>query len=324
MKRKTIQKVLASKMEEWINSIEDKEVRNLARKDTIVTGGSIASMLLNEPVKDFDIYFKTKKTCLAVADYYMSEFKKLRPEYSSARVIVGFPGGLGGLAEDLSEAELEEIEDMYDATRESDYENRVRIYIPSAGIAGQNPDEVDSDEAEAAKAVGVFDMLADEPEADEKKYRPVFLSENAITLSDKVQIVIRFHGSPEEIHGNYDFAHAMNYYEHNDKELVLKEEAMECLLNKTLIYRGSLYPICSLFRMRKFIKRGWNISAGQILKAAWQIHELDLTDRYVLTEQLTGVDAAYFSMLIDSLKDVDLSNVDAAYVCTVIDRIFGE
>jgi hypothetical protein len=36
---------------------EDEQVRKLALENTIVTGGSIASMLLNEKVNDFDIYF---------------------------------------------------------------------------------------------------------------------------------------------------------------------------------------------------------------------------------------------------------------------------
>ena len=40
---------------------------------------------------------------------------------------------------------------------------------------------------------------------DKPKYRPVFLSQNAITLSDRMQIVIRFHGLPNQIHDNYDF-----------------------------------------------------------------------------------------------------------------------
>nr|MCU0343906.1 T9SS type A sorting domain-containing protein [Ignavibacterium sp.] len=47
----------------------------------------------------------------------------------------------------------------------------------------------------------------------DKKYRPVFISENAITLSDKVQLVIRFYGTPAEIHDNYDYAHCMCYFD---------------------------------------------------------------------------------------------------------------
>ena len=68
MKTKTIEKVLQKKINEWLNSITDDRVRVLARKNTIVTGGSIASMLLNEPVNDYDIYFRNIETVIAVAN----------------------------------------------------------------------------------------------------------------------------------------------------------------------------------------------------------------------------------------------------------------
>ncbi|HXJ41375.1 MAG TPA: hypothetical protein VNH18_18985, partial [Bryobacteraceae bacterium] len=60
-----------------------------------------------------------------------------------------------------------------------------------------------------------------------------------------------------------------------------------------------------LFRLRKFIKRGWSINAGQILKIAFQVSELDLNNLEVLEDQLTGVDVAYFVQLITKLKEKD-------------------
>ena len=50
------------------------------------------------------------------------------------------------------------------------------------------------------------------PETDSKKYYPIYFSPNAISLSDQVQIVVRFHGTPEEIHSTFDFVHATNYF----------------------------------------------------------------------------------------------------------------
>ena len=52
MKAKTIKAVLRKKIDAWLASIEDESVRTLARKNTIVTGGCIASMLLKEKVND--------------------------------------------------------------------------------------------------------------------------------------------------------------------------------------------------------------------------------------------------------------------------------
>lgn len=75
MKTKTIKKILSNKIENWIESITDKKVKNAVRRDLIVTGGSIASMLLKEDVNDYDIYFKNKETVKLVSDYYVSKIK---------------------------------------------------------------------------------------------------------------------------------------------------------------------------------------------------------------------------------------------------------
>lgn len=295
MKPRTIRKVINAKIDEWLETIpiEESEVISAIKKDLIVTGGCIASMLLGEKINDFDAYFRTKESAAIVARYYVKKFdwKTVIP----AEIVVP-----------------------------SD-ENRVRIIIASIGSYGSGEGD-HPDAGEEEDTLGEYEFADDETL---EKYRPVFFSENAITLSNKIQLVTRFCGSPDEIHGNYDFVHAMNYFDYAKQELVLKPEALECLLSKTLIYRGSLYPICSLFRMRKFIDRGWKISAGEILKISWQIHELKLKELSVLREQLTGVDYLYFSELVKALEEADArgelntERFTSNYVNEIIDRIFN-
>ena len=195
--------------------------------------------------------------------------------------------------------------------REKD-NGRISIFISSDGIAEK--DYGDEDE--------------DLPAEDNTKqdYRPIFLTSNAITLSNKIQLVIRFFGSPEKIHENYDFVHCTNYWYSKTGELVLNQAALESLLSKELYYVGSKYPLCSLIRTRKFIKRGWNINAGQYLKMAMQLNELNLRDVETLEEQLIGVDITYFQMLIEALNERKEKNKDFAYdsgyIATIVDRIF--
>ena len=157
-------------------------------------------------------------------------------------------------------------------------------------------------------------------------YQPVFLSENAITLSDDIQIIIRFHGSAKEIHENFDFIHATCSYELFEDKLVLPPEALESLLSKDLQYHGSLFPICSMFRLRKFIQRGWSITGGQMLKIGWQISELDLSNLETLRDQLIGVDTFYFLQLISAIQEAKRDDssfkLDASYVGEIIDKIF--
>ena len=71
MQRKTIKRTLINKLEEWVGSIDDSALVSLIKRDTIVTGDSIASMLLGERVNDYDIYFKTLETTQRVAEYYV-------------------------------------------------------------------------------------------------------------------------------------------------------------------------------------------------------------------------------------------------------------
>ncbi|WP_395000387.1 hypothetical protein [Acinetobacter sp.] len=308
MKAKTIKAILSKKFNQWVESIESSEVKKLVKDNTIITGGSIASMLLKEEVNDFDLYFRNKETTLAVAKYYVDRFKAI----SQTK-----------FKKDGGEVEIE-IKDEPD---------RVKIYIKSAGIANEGGTdsyeyfESQPDEAAENYVQEVIDATAElddrgHTEEEKAKYRPVFLTANAITLSDRVQLVLRFFGEPDAIHENYDFVHCTNYWSSWDHNLVLRPAALEALLAKELRYVGSKYPVCSIIRLRKFIKRGWMINAGQILKMCMQVSQLDLSNVKVLEDQLIGVDAAYFMQIIAQLAAKDPEKVDFGYLMTIIDRIF--
>ena len=315
MKIKTIKKVLQSKFNDWANSITDETLREQVKKNTIITGGCIASMLLKEEINDFDVYFRNKETAIAVAKHYVKQFHP--PQ-------TGIECPISVMVED----------------------ERVKIVIKSSGIASENgtnrayqyfetPSNI---EGQGGSFVGevmqdpgaIEDTYQDTEKAalntgdepDKPKYRPIFMSTNAITLSNKVQLVIRFYGEPDDIHKNYDFVHVTNYFTSWDGKLVLRQEALESILAKELRYVGSKYPVCSVIRLRKFIARGWTINAGQILKMLMQVNELNLMDFKVLEDQLVGVDCAYFCELIGKLKEKDPEKINTAYLVEIIDRMF--
>lgn len=304
MKARTIRAVLRKKIGEWLDSITDDAVRTLAINGTIVTGGSIASMLLNEEVNDYDLYFKDYNTALAIANYYVDEFMKNPPSKFKAN--------------DL---------DVPISIEKTD--ERIKIVIKSAGIAAETgadeyqyfetlPDDSIDATQYVDNAMAIVNSLQDKTKP---RYRPVFISTNAITLSNKIQLVIRFFGEPDQIHENYDFVHCTNYWTSWDSKLILKPDALETLLSKELRYVGSKYPLCSIIRTRKFIRRNWSITAGQYLKMIMQVNQLDLTDLQVLEDQLTGVDTAYFLEVIAKLKLRD-DKVDSAYLAKIIDKMF--
>ncbi len=312
MKSKTIRMILRRKVSAWLDTIKDQDLKNRCRSEAIVTGGSIASMLLGEDVNDFDIYFRTKETVKAVADYYVAEFENARKKQGGVEI----------------QTYVEELVD----TRGKD---RVRIVVKSAGVVkdDESPD-YDYFESRAPEEAGdylseVMDNLSEvDGELSEgvdlkcDEYTPAFLSSNAISLRGKVQLILRFYGDPDEIHDSYDFSHCMNYWESNTGKLTLRPDALEALLSRTLTYKGSQYPLCSIIRSRKFVQRGWRINAGQYVKMAMQLNDLELTNFDVLEEQLTGVDVAYFQQVIAKLKEKDMQSVDSAYLIELIDRMF--
>lgn len=243
MKRKGIKFVLKRQFDAWLATITDAKLVKKIKEDGFVTGGAIPSLLLGETLHDLDVYFRTRGTALAVAQYYVTQSAK-------------------------------------EATKNE----------------------------------------------SKPKFRPVSLTTNAITLSHGIQIVIRFFGSPEEIHANCDFIHCTCVYDYKSGEVSLPPAALESILGKFLIYKGgSKYPLCSIIRTRKFVERGWKCDAGQYVKMAWDLNQLNLNDIGVLEDQMVGVYAAYFEEVLAILRAGKEAGkeLSGTYLMEVIDRVFG-
>jgi hypothetical protein len=105
---------LAKKHKDFVASIKDNRIRELVDKNSIITGGSIVSMLMKEKVNDFDYYFTNFETVEAVAAYYVGEFNRLHGDNSNDKTAKP---------------------QMYIE------EDRIRIRIQSGGVAAENTDE---------------------------------------------------------------------------------------------------------------------------------------------------------------------------------------
>lgn len=284
--RRSIRKELNKRLKAFVESIEREEIKNIIRNRTIVTGGAIASMLMGDDINDVDIYFKDQESALKVSRYFVKIATGEEPRHE-----LSYEEGTGrGSAPDHAVG----LKDQVNLKGAS--EKVVSIYIPSGGV-----------------------IFSDSQE----DYFPKCITENAITLNNDIQLITRFSGSVEEIHANFDFVHATCSYDWGSNELVLPPEALENIISRTLDYRGSLYPLASLFRLRKFIARGWTVNAGQILKIAFQIGKIDFTDSYVLQDQLTGVDQTFMNSLIRALHGVPKEQMNPEYVSVLIDKIFS-
>jgi hypothetical protein len=287
MQLKTINKIITKKMEDWLSTITDEELRSSVKKNLLVSGGSITSMLLDEKVNDFDVYIKDIDVLLKLTRYYVSQVDPLIEIFDGRRKDI------------LMERIVDEDVSQRAVAIKSLHEDQIKIFVGG----GYKKDWERKD--------------------DTLVYLPIFLSPNAISLTDDVQIVCRFHGDAKAIHESFDFIHATNYFTF-EKGLVTNLAAVESILTKQLKYQGSKYPLTSIIRTKKFLKRGWNINAGEYLKMAFQLSELNLKSPEVLEEQLIGVDVAYFQTLIDILRGMPEDKLQYPYLCTIIDRVFNE
>jgi len=325
-KSKTITKILTGKFLSWSKSIDDEPTRKLVEKNTIITGGAIASMLMGEKVNDFDIYFKDAETALAVAEYYVKKLKANPPVAFAA-----YKDKILATMEEATEVHPARVKILF-GQRALRGESIVKSHEDAEFAAGQVTDDTEPGATyeENTEALDDIDARKVTQDADEKKrgkYRVMFITANAITLSDSIQIVLRFFGDAATIHKNFDYMHCLSYWTSNDRQLVVNPESALCCLSKELKYQGSLFPLASVIRGRKFITRGWTINAGQYLKMLFQVSKLDLTDATVLEEQLVGVDSAYFSHVIAKLREqVDAEGnpvpVDEGHLVSIIDKIF--
>ena len=237
-KEKTIDQAIKHKMNRWLKSLQIKDNDdNVTNKDfieevrdhIIVTGGAIASMLMGYMPNDYDIYFSTKEVATKVALHYIAKLPK--PKNGLTRV--------------------PEI-------REND--NGISIYVKSAGIAGEDIDQTKYEYFEYQPAGSADKYLSGINNGEKKKetYKVSSMTTNAISLTDNIQLIIRFIGEPNVIHTNYDFVHCTNYWTF-ETGVVTNKDAILSIINRELRYVGSKYPVASLFRLRKFINRGFTI-----------------------------------------------------------------
>jgi hypothetical protein len=303
-------------MEGWVASLP-QELQQSVTDDLILTGGSIASLFLGEPVNDWDVYFRTTTTAKRVAEHYVGLFVASPPPTLEGNPLLG-------------QVKVVERDD------------RVAVMVKSAGVLSASSGEgvyqyfealSDSAPEQTEEYVQVIfggaggrsDYAAD------KDYWPCVLTGNAITLLRQnrkltpVQLILRFTGDPAQIHQNFDWAHATNYWTFQGG-LVTRADALECLLARELRYVGSQYPLAALLRAFKFVQRGFTRPhAGHLLVLALQLAKLDWDDPRVWEEQLTGVDFAYFREIIARIRTLlkegkGMQEIISTYLAQIVEE----
>ena len=172
MQIKTIEKVIINKMNEWLETITDENLRKETKDNLLVSGGSIASMLMGADVNDYDVYIKDINVLKKLTNYYIKPFENEGVWIADGR-------------------EKKELLKNYSVNEEP------KFFDNYHSIALRNLKEDQIKLMFESKEGGI--RLNEEKSKDELNYDPVFFSPNAISLSNDLQIVLRFWGDNQKI-----------------------------------------------------------------------------------------------------------------------------
>ena len=393
---KAINGVCRRKIQDWLDSITDRELAKWLQDKVVVAGGSLASMLTGQRVNDFDVYFTERDAAVRVAYHYLKAYADNPPaklhaagytmwvdvvtpehlraddgEVCGTGDVVGVddkgvmrlrrrghdeaafvkgprcpvsadnqtwdtPGRVRAVIRSAGVIDTQEdggfSHQCFESRPQTDAETRAVPDTDASALAAHFQDLEDSQASLAEDAAALASELESEALPAKKtgpgvaaanKYRPVFISSNAITLSGGIQLVLRFYGAPETILKNFDFVHTTCYWESATGKAVVNEAALLSMMCRQLHYVGSLYPLCALIRTRKFVARGWTAPASVFLLASQQCCRLDWNKLSTWEDQLVGVDTAYYQQLLDQLArdKADGMHVDATYVVALVERM---
>lgn len=158
---------------------------------------------------------------------------------------------------------------------------------------------------------------------------------NAVTMkrkSDKsqkkwvVQLITRFAGEPQKIFDWFDFTITHGAYDFRDNLFYFGERFLSDLSKRRLVYSGaSMYPICAMYRTKKYVDRGYELPGATIMHIALSIVQLKIETYAELKEQLMGIDTMYLQGLLNAkAPDAPVNYGEFIYESfQIIDRITG-
>ena len=74
MLQKNVKHKIKKKFYDFLDSIDNDKIKDLIEENSIITGGAISSLILDEKINDYDLYFTNQSTVQKVAKYYLKKF----------------------------------------------------------------------------------------------------------------------------------------------------------------------------------------------------------------------------------------------------------
>jgi hypothetical protein len=106
----------------------------------------------------------------------------------------------------------------------------------------------------------------------------------------------------KDIIDQFDYTICMGLFDFDTHEFLLNENFLEHVARRELYYNiYAKYPLASLFRMRKYIQKGYSISGSEIIKLGLSVNNLKMENYLDLKKQLQGIDTLFLKELTDTL-----------------------
>lgn len=141
----------------------------------------------------------------------------------------------------------------------------------------------------------------------------------------RVQLIKKVFGAPKEIIKQFDFTICMAAYDPQTETIIMDDNFLYHLAQRTLYLNTELkYPIATLWRVKKYLKRDFSLPAIEIIKLALIINNLKIETFGQLKEQLEGIDTYFLRELTDALINKENEVFDFKEALEFMDKILSE
>lgn len=168
-------------------------------------------------------------------------------------------------------------------------------------------------------------------ELPDKEVKRLFNSDSAETWEKNgvnIQLIKKIYGTPKEIINQFDFTICMCAYDPINDKFVMHDNFLNHLAMKLVYYNPGKYPINSLYRMKKYMEKGYNVPAVEIIKIALTINNLKMENYRDLRDQLEGIDTVLLADITDALmekKDIKYEFTEALeFMNKILDEKFNK
>jgi hypothetical protein len=113
----------------------------------------------------------------------------------------------------------------------------------------------------------------------------------------------------EDILLEFDYTICMGGYAFRESRFYFGTHFLAHNAQKRLVYNPvTMYPLSSLYRLRKFLDRGYYITGSEIIKLGLSIQKLEINSWMELREQIMGIDTQFLSEITDKLMTDEYKN----------------